>query len=467
MIVRVKKNISKLMKAIKIVVISLLVLWLAGFLVVSNFSDVPNVEPEKKTLAVLESAGCVMCHSKDAKQPFYAHIPLAGNLIKSDMSEGLKHFDIAPTIEEIKSGKNVNETALAKIELAVNDGSMPPFRFTIVHWTAKLTPAKKAVLTDWIAAERKKLNANSGIAEKFVNEPVWPVATPKNLDSRKVKLGSILYHHNALSGDETVSCATCHPLDKGGVDGLQTSTGIRKQKGDINAPTVYNAVFNRRQFWDGRAHNLQSQAGGPPLNPVEMDGGDWNKIAKRLEKDKKFAKEFKTVYPDGFTEKNITDAIAVFESTLVTVDSDFDLYLKGNENAMDESAKKGYELFKENGCAVCHAGRNLGGQTFEYMGLKADYFKKRGDVGKINDNGLVSFSKDERDARKFKTPTLRNVSLTAPYFHDGATANLKEAVEIMAKFQRDKNLSDEEIADIVKFLEALTGKIDGKKLEKK
>ncbi len=455
------------MKAIKILIISFLVLWLAGYLAVSNFSGISNVTSEQKPLAVLESAGCVMCHSKEAKPPFYAHVPVAGGLIKNDMSEGLKHFDIAPTIEEIKNGKNVNETAIAKIERAVEDGSMPPLRFSIFHWTSKLNSEKKAVLTNWIAAERKKHNANSGIIEKFANEPVWPVVAPKNLDTRKVKLGSILYHHTALSGDNTVSCATCHPLDKGGVDGLQTSTGIRKQKGDINAPTVYNAVFNHRQFWDGRADNLQSQAGGPPMNKVEMDGGDWNKVAQRLEKDTKFAKEFKAVYPDGFTEKNITDAIAVFESTLVTVDSDFDLYLKGDEKAMDESAKKGYELFKEMGCAVCHSGRNLGGQTFEYMGLKADYFKKRGNVGNINDNGLVSFTKDERDARKFKTPTLRNVVLTAPYFHDGSTDNLKEAVEIMAKFQRDKNLTDKEIADIVKFLEALTGKIDGKKLEKK
>ena len=455
------------MKKLKVLSVSAVVVWASGYFLVSNFSGLPNVEPEQMPLAVLEQAGCVMCHSKEATQPFYAHVPIAGQLIKTDMEEGLKHFDITPTIEELKAGKNVNETALAKIEHSINDNSMPPLRFSIVHWTSALNKAKKQVLLDWIASERKKLNANTGIAKKFENEPVWPVVAPKNIDARKVKLGSILYHHTALSGDETVSCATCHPLDKGGADGLQTSTGLRKQKGDINAPTVYNAVFNHRQFWDGRADSLQSQAGGPPLNPVEMDGGDWDKIAKRLEKDSAFAKEFKAVYPDGFTEKNITDAIAMFESTLVTVDSDFDLFLKGDENAMSENAKKGYKLFKDMGCAVCHSGRNLGGQTFEYMGLKADYFKERGNVGKINDKGLVSFTKDERDTHKFKTPTLRNVSLTAPYFHDGSTSNLKEAVEIMAKFQRDKNLSDEEIADIVKFLESLTGKLNGKKLEKK
>lgn len=203
------------------------------------------------------------------------------------------------------------------------------------------------------------------------------------------------------------------------------------------------------------------------MNPVEMDGGDWDKVAKRLEKDTAFAKAFKEVYPDGITEKNITDAIATFEATLVTVDSHFDLYLKGDTKAMSPEALKGYEEFKKAGCAVCHSGRNLGGQTFEYMGLKADYFKGRGNVGKINDKGLVSYTKDDRDTHKFKTPTLRNVELTAPYFHDGSVSTLKEAVEIMSKYQTDKKLTDEQIENLVKFLESLTGKIDGKKLEKK
>lgn len=455
------------MKIIKIVVIAAVALWCAGYFIVSNISDVPKGSLDKQAVAVLDDAGCIMCHSKNSKLPFYAHIPVAGELIKNDVAEGLKYFDIAPTIEAVKENKNANETALAKIEYVVNKGTMPPFRFTFVHWTSKLTADEKEILLAWIAEERKKLNADSGIAEKFRNEPVWPVTMPQGLDSRKVKLGSILYHHTALSGDETVSCATCHPLDKGGADGLQTSTGIRKQKGDINAPTVYNAVFNHRQFWDGRAEDLQSQAGGPPMNPVEMDGGDWDKVAKRLEKDTAFAKAFKEVYPDGITEKNITDAIATFEATLVTVDSHFDLYLKGDTKAMSPEALKGYEEFKKAGCAVCHSGRNLGGQTFEYMGLKADYFKGRGNVGKINDKGLVSYTKDDRDTHKFKTPTLRNVELTAPYFHDGSVSTLKEAVEIMSKYQTDKKLTDEQIENLVKFLESLTGKIDGKKLEKK
>ena len=203
------------------------------------------------------------------------------------------------------------------------------------------------------------------------------------------------------------------------------------------------------------------------MNPVEMDGVSWEKIAKRLEADSAFSAEFKKVYPDGFTQKNITDAIAAFERTLITPDSPFDRYLKGDKGALTQEELKGYELFKQPNCAVCHSGENLGGQTFEYMGLRRDYFKDRGNVGKINDKGRYSHTKDERDMHKFKTPTLRNVALTAPYFHDGSTQSLRQAVEIMAKYQRGVSLSDAEIDYVVKFLESLTGEYNGKKLEVK
>ena len=450
-----------------IVIISLLcVAWAAGYLIESNRSAIPEGTESQKVLYVLKNAGCIMCHTKAAQAPFYAHIPLVGNLIKYDMSEGLKHFDIGETVDLLKNAKDANETALAKIESSIEDNSMPPFRFKIVHWSSNISKAEKDVIANWIKSERKKLNAKSGIAEKFANEPVWPIPSKLTVDEQKAKLGSILYHHTALSGDETVSCATCHPLDNAGVDGLQTSTGIRNQKGDINAPTVYNAAFNIRQFWDGRAGTLAEQAGGPPMNPVEMDGGSWEKVAQRLSKDSEFKKQFEAVYPKGFTPENITDAIASFEKTLITPDSPFDKYLKGESKALTEQQIRGYELFKEAKCSTCHAGQNLGGQTFEYMGLKGEYFADRGNVGKINDTGLKSFTKDERDIHKFKTPTLRNVALTAPYFHDGAAKTLKDAVIAMAKYQRAKDLTDSEIDDIVKFLESLTGTLNGKPLKK-
>ena len=441
--------------------------WVAGYVIVGNSSNIPEGTSSQKALYVLEEAGCVMCHSKNAKPPFYANFPIAGSLIKADMQMGLRSYDITGTVDAIKTGAKVGSTDLAKIEYAVDEGTMPPLRFKIVHWTSNSSAAERKAGANWIVSERAKLNAASGISKDFSNEPVWPIPSSLDADAAKVRLGSILYHHTALSGDGTVSCATCHPLDKAGVDALQTSTGIRKQKGDINAPTVFNAAFNAKQFWDGREDTLEQQAGGPPMNPVEMDGVSWEKIAKRLEADSAFSAEFKKIYPDGFTQKNITDAIAAFERTLITPDSPFDRYLKGDKNALTKEELKGYELFKKANCAVCHSGENLGGQTFEYMGLRRDYFKDRGNVGRINDKGRYSHTKDERDMHKFKTPTLRNVALTAPYFHDGSTQSLRQAVEIMAKYQRGAVLTDGEIDHVVKFLESLTGEYNGKKLEVK
>lgn len=454
-------------KKILIAIIVLAIAYGTGYMIVGNSSNIPEGSTNQKAIYALNEAGCIMCHSKNAKPPFYASIPIVGSLIKSDMQMGLRAYDITDTVKAIESGAKVSSTDLAKIEYAVDSNTMPPFRFKIVHWKSNISAAERKAIANWIISERAKLNANSGISKDFANEPVWPIPQSLDVDPAKVRLGSILYHHTALSGDGTVSCASCHPLDKAGVDALQTSTGIRKQKGDINAPTVFNVAFNAKQFWDGREDTLEQQAGGPPMNPIEMGGESWEKIAKRLEADPAFKAEFTKTYPDGFTQKNITDAIAAFERTLITPDSPFDRYLKGDKNAMSPEAIKGYELFKKANCAVCHSGENLGGQTFEYMGLRRDYFRDRGNVGKINDKGRFSFTKDERDMHKFKTPTLRNVALTAPYFHDGSTQSLRQAVEIMAKYQRDVSLTDEEIDNIVKFLEALTGEYKGKKLEVK
>lgn len=450
-----------------IILLIIAIVWGAGYFWASSYSNIPEGSPAKKAVYALNEAGCVMCHSKDAKPPFYGYIPLVGSLIKNDMALGLRNFDIAPTMNAIEQGLPANESALAKIEYVVDENTMPPLRFKLVHWFSNINSQERAAIADWISIERKQLNAKSGIAEEFANEPVWPIPEALNVDKRKAELGEILYHHTALSGDNTVSCATCHPLEGAGVDALQTSTGIREQKGDINAPTVYNAAFNFKQFWDGRANSLEEQAGGPPMNPVEMDGGSWSAVAERLSKDSDFEKEFKKVYPDGFNEKNITDAIAAFERTLITPNSPFDRYLKGDKNAITKEQIRGYELFKQCNCTLCHSGQNFGGQSFEYMGLARDYFNDRGDVGKINDTGLAANTKDERDFRKFKTPTLRNVALTAPYFHDGSSKTLKHAVEVMAKYQRDKELDDDEISAIVKFLESLTGELNGKPLQKK
>lgn len=443
----------------------ILVAWFLGYTIVKNVSTIFLGSEREKALDIFGDNACVFCHTKAASAPFYAKIPLVGSLIKSDIENGLRSFDISPTLENLKNNQPPNATILAKLAYIVKGNEMPPLGYKIFHWRSNLSTNERAILLSWIKNSRIQLSEASGLAEKFKGEPIWPIPQNISYDKEKARLGQILYNHTALSGDNTISCASCHDISSGGADGLQFSKGIREQKGELNAPTVLNAAFNTVQFWDGRANTLEEQASGPPMNPTEMDGGSWEDIANRLAKDSDFKQEFEKIYPDGFSEKNITSAIGNFERTLITPNCRFDRYLRGEENAVNRDEIEGYALFKEARCASCHAGQNLGGQNFEYMGLKHNYFAFRGDIGKVNDKGLASHTKDPRDTHKFKTPTLRNVELTAPYFHDGTVATLEMAVEIMAKYQRGRNLSPEEIEKIVKFLKTLTGELNGTQLE--
>ena len=281
------------------------------------------------------------------------------------------------------------------------------------------------------------------------------------MDIRKVALGEMLYNDPRLSSDNTVSCASCHNLQTGGVDNKAYSEGVGKQLGGVNAPTVFNAVYNFVQFWDGRAADLAEQAGGPPLNPVEMASASWDEIIGKLKADKIFTNAFTAVYPEGYSGETITDAIAEYEKTLLTPDSRFDLYLKGDSTALSAEELHGYELFKENRCATCHVGPTLGGQSYELMGLYGDYFADRGTEMTEEDNGRHKQTKTDYDLHRFKVPGLRNVALTAPYYHDGTRQTLDEAVSDMAKYQVGKTLPESDVNDLTAFLETLTGKLNG------
>jgi cytochrome c peroxidase len=248
------------------------------------------------------------------------------------------------------------------------------------------------------------------------------------------------------------------------VDNKQYSEGVGGQFGGVNAPTVYNAVYNFVQFWDGRAVTLADQAAGPPLNPVEMASESFDQIVAKLAKDKALTKAFKQVYPDGWSEKNITNAIAHFEMTLITPNSRFDKYLRGDSQAINAQELEGYELFKQYNCATCHIGPNLGGDSYELMGQYADYFADRGLELTVEDNGRFKETALERDRHRFKVPGLRNVALTAPYFHDGTEPELKEAVCKMGTYQVGVELTDAQEEKIVAFLNTLTGEFEGKLL---
>lgn len=273
----------------------------------------------------------------------------------------------------------------------------------------------------------------------------------------QVKLGHQLWYEPRLSFGNTVSCNSCHNLASGGVDNLPTSQGHQGAFGGRNSPTVLNAALLGSQFWDGRAADVEEQAGGPLLNPIEMAMPDEASVEKKINQIPEYQAAFKEAFPENgaISFKNITTAIAAFERTLLTP-TRWDAYLKGDVHALNEQERTGLRTFMNNGCIACHKGVNLGGDSFQKFGLvKGPYWKFID--SKDHDAGRYEVTKNEADKFFFRVPGLRNVSKTYPYFHNGSVWDLGEAVNIMAQAQLGKELSEKEIQDIVVFLNTLTG----------
>jgi len=423
-------------------------------------ADLPLNE---QVLQIFDDGGCLSCHSADPKVPFYAKMPVAGKIVMKDIDSGYRAYDIEPVIEALKIDADVSAVDLAKIEKVVLDDRMPMPKYYLVHWGSSLTEAKKDIVLDWVKGERVAMY-NDGLPEDKAAEPVRPIDLTAEVDQEKVALGFALFHDTRLSVDNTVSCASCHDLSTAGVDNHQYSHGVDDQVGGVNAPTVYNAVYNFVQFWDGRAKTLADQAAGPPLNPIEMASTSFDEIIAKLQADKPFAKAFTAVYPDGLTEANITDAIEEFERTLITPNSRFDKWLRGDNEAITADELAGYELFKKYDCATCHVGPNLGGQSYELMGLRRHYFADRGLELTVEDNGRFKETQLERDRHRFKVPGLRNVEHTWPYYHDGTRETLEDAVRDMGIYQSGVELTSAEVDQITSFLKTLTGEYQGKLL---
>ena len=420
-------------------------------------SDLPQNE---QVYHIFTAGGCLSCHSADPELPFYAKMPLAGDIVMADIDSGYRAFDMSKFMDAVKVGSDVNPIDLAKVEKVVLDDRMPMPKYYLVHWGSSLTKAERDIVLDWVHGVRTSMY-DDGLEGARANEPVRPIDLSLDYDPAKAALGFALFHDPRLSVDNTVSCASCHQLENAGVDNHQYSHGVDDQLGGVNAPTVYNAVYNFVQFWDGRAQTLAAQAAGPPLNPVEMASESFDQIIAKLQADKDFARAFVKVYPDGITEANITDAIEQFERTLITPDSAFDKWLRGDDSAITAQELEGYELFKKYDCATCHAGPNLGGLSYELMGLRRHYFAERGLELTHEDNGRFKETGLERDRHRFKVPGLRNVEHTWPYYHDGTRETLEEAVRDMGLYQSGVELTETEVAAITAFLNTLTGEYNG------
>ena len=275
----------------------------------------------------------------------------------------------------------------------------------------------------------------------------------------QVKLGQQLWYENRLSKGNTVSCNSCHNLATAGVDNMPTSAGHKSQFGARNSPTALNAALLGSQFWDGRAADVEEQAGGPLLNPVEMANAIEADAAAKIAGIPEYQEKFKAAFPeDGAVSfKNITTALGAFERTLLTP-TRWDDYLKGNVSALSEQERKGVRAFMDNGCIACHNGVNLGGTMFQKFGLVDGPYWKHIDDPK-HDKGRADVTKKAEDEFFFRVPGLRNVERTYPYFHNGSVWELDKAVNIMAKAQLGKTLAPEDTENIVAFLKALSGNV--------
>lgn len=308
-----------------------------------------------------------------------------------------------------------------------------------------------------------KVGANfpNSIAELTADSLDWTDSIESRIvaSSAVTELGKKLFHEPRLSRTGQVSCASCHDLGRGGDDGLQVSLGVDGRPGSINAPTVLNSGLNPIQFWDGRAESLEEQVNGPLQHHSEMDS-TWDQAIRFLSQDAKYRQEFQAVFHALPTPTHVRKAISDFERTLTTANSPFDRWSAGDQAALSAKELAGYQAFKDCGCISCHQGANFGGNSFQELGVMRRFFTAsrrttEADMGRFNVTGL------EADKHCFRVPPLRNVALTAPYFHDGSAKTLRDAVEAMLYYQVGRELVAKQVDELVSFLESLTGSLEG------
>ena len=291
-------------------------------------------------------------------------------------------------------------------------------------------------------------------------EPIQAIPPPPALDPAKVALGEKLFREKRVSKDNTMSCNTCHQLDLAGADGLARSTRVGGELAPFHTPTIFNVSLNFRLFWDGRKKKLEEQIEAPR----DMQT-DWKEVLVKLRADPAYQIAFARAYPrQGMSTLTLQDAIVTFERSLLTPGARFDRYLQGNEQAITEQEKHGYRLFKSYGCTACHQGVNVGGNMFQKMGVMQEHLHTHQTITPA-DLGRFSITQREEDRHVYRVPSLRNVAVTAPYFHDGSIATLHEAIREMAKYQLGRPIPKEDVDLIVAFLHTLTGEYRGKLLQ--
>lgn len=297
------------------------------------------------------------------------------------------------------------------------------------------------------------------VANWAVQEPILPIPPAPHFDPDKVALGEKLFRDVRISKNNSIACATCHHLEFSGADGLPRSIRMDGTQTTLHTPTIFNVSLNFQLFWDGRKKHLEEQIQTPRDTQTE-----WHEVLAKLRNDPDYKPAFLKAYPgEGMTEETLKNAIVIFERSLVTPNAPFDRYLRGQDNAISDKAKSGYRLFKDYGCISCHQGVNIGGNLYQKLGVIVDYYNKNSATDA--DLGRYNLTKLEADKFVFRVPSLRNVAVTAPYFHNGSIPSLREAILIMADHQLGRPISEQDVELIIEFLNTLTGEYRDKPLK--
>jgi cytochrome c peroxidase len=317
-----------------------------------------------------------------------------------------------------------------------------------------LSLAVLVVSVTYLLSASGKVQVNADALKMFAPLPAVMTSPDNPVSDAKVGLGRILYYDPRLSANQKISCNTCHPLDGYGAEPKAVSTGFKHQKGNRNAPTVYNAAGHFVQFWDGRAPTVEEQAKGPITNPVEMAMPSNSAAVQVIKSMPEYVAMFQKAFPqepDPITYNNMALAIGAFERGLVTP-SKWDAYLNGDASALSDTQKQGFNTFAGTGCQWCHAGAYVGGAAYQKLGVVKAWPNQ-------SDQGVYQLTKDDADRMVFKVPSLRNIKKTGPYFHDGSIATIEDAIRNMAVHQRGVTLTEAQVRSIEAWMDSLTGEI--------
>ena len=395
---------------------------------------------------------CVDCHSTNlTAYPLYYQLPIARSVIDRDIE--IAKAALCLNRDQLSGAEPIAMSDLMAIARTVNDGSMPPANYRALHWSvgSGIGPHDKLAILNYVKS-------------KSVQFQVKPISVEGSTENpQKLKLGANLYVDKRLSSNATISCASCHILEKGGADGSPFPLVEVAKNNRFNTPSVFNSRHNFRQYWDGRAKDLKEFLASHLENSALQSS---DAVIAKLGSDPVYIELASQAYPNQpypnktFDKEVVVDALAAYVGSLNTPSCNFDRYLKG-EKVLSAKAIAGWRLFQEKGCVSCHSGVNLGGMSFEKIGLKSDYFAYRLEKHQIPetdaDAGRFNVTKVPSDRGKFKVPSLRNVALTAPYFHDGSVKDLDEAVNVMSEYQLGEKLSEKETEELVEFLKSLSG----------